>query len=117
MLPLAHPQVMGILNITPDSFSDGGRFGAAGTDLGLVRDLVLVTLGVEVNGVEEASKIRPQRGKQWVSSWKREIAGRYRTRSRKNPRTGNPVPVKVMHEPHCVVELHPTARVGLRSRR
>ncbi len=25
-LPLAHPLVMGILNITPDSFSDGGRF-------------------------------------------------------------------------------------------
>lgn len=26
VLDLAHPQVMGILNITPDSFSDGGRF-------------------------------------------------------------------------------------------
>ncbi|MDP2245459.1 dihydropteroate synthase [Pseudomonas sp.] len=26
-LDLAHPQVMGILNVTPDSFSDGGRFG------------------------------------------------------------------------------------------
>lgn len=25
-LDLAHPQVMGILNVTPDSFSDGGRF-------------------------------------------------------------------------------------------
>ncbi len=25
-LPLAHPMVMGILNITPDSFSDGGRY-------------------------------------------------------------------------------------------
>ena len=26
VLDLAHPQVMGILNVTPDSFSDGGRF-------------------------------------------------------------------------------------------
>ncbi|CAD5106985.1 dihydropteroate synthase [Zestomonas carbonaria] len=25
-LDLSHPQVMGILNVTPDSFSDGGRF-------------------------------------------------------------------------------------------
>src|SRR5690606_646036 len=29
VLDLAHPQVMGILNVTPDSFSDGGR-GVAG---------------------------------------------------------------------------------------
>ena len=27
LLDLTHPQVMGILNVTPDSFSDGGRFG------------------------------------------------------------------------------------------
>ncbi|HKJ46693.1 MAG TPA: dihydropteroate synthase [Balneolales bacterium] len=26
VLDLSHPQVMGILNVTPDSFSDGGRF-------------------------------------------------------------------------------------------
>ena len=26
VLDLAVPQVMGILNVTPDSFSDGGRF-------------------------------------------------------------------------------------------
>jgi dihydropteroate synthase len=26
ILPLAHPCVMGVLNVTPDSFSDGGRF-------------------------------------------------------------------------------------------
>ena len=26
VLDLARPQVMGILNVTPDSFSDGGRF-------------------------------------------------------------------------------------------
>ena len=27
VLDLARPQVMGILNVTPDSFSDGGRYG------------------------------------------------------------------------------------------
>ncbi|GAB1364345.1 dihydropteroate synthase [Rhodobacter sp.] len=29
-LPMATPRIMGILNVTPDSFSDGGRFLAAG---------------------------------------------------------------------------------------
>ncbi len=40
-LNLQHPQIMGVLNITPDSFSDGGRFydpGAARVDLGAVVD-------------------------------------------------------------------------------
>lgn len=37
-LSLEHPRVMGILNVTPDSFSDGGRFaaGARAVDPGLV---------------------------------------------------------------------------------
>ncbi|RTZ68937.1 MAG: hypothetical protein DSZ21_00820 [Tenericutes bacterium] len=26
-----HPQIMGILNVTPDSFSDGGRFTSGET--------------------------------------------------------------------------------------
>ena len=26
-MDLSHPQVMGILNVTPDSFSDGGKYG------------------------------------------------------------------------------------------
>ena len=29
-LPLLHPQIMGVLNITPDSFADGGRYYRAG---------------------------------------------------------------------------------------
>jgi dihydropteroate synthase len=32
-LDLERPQVMGVLNVTPDSFSDGGRFAAAGAAL------------------------------------------------------------------------------------
>jgi dihydropteroate synthase len=31
VIDLARPQVMGILNVTPDSFSDGGRFADPGT--------------------------------------------------------------------------------------
>ena len=30
LLDLAHPRVMGVLNVTPDSFSDGGRYGDVG---------------------------------------------------------------------------------------
>ncbi len=34
-LPLARPLIMAILNVTPDSFSDGGGMGADGCDVGL----------------------------------------------------------------------------------
>jgi len=27
-IDLSHPVVMGVLNVTPDSFSDGGRFAS-----------------------------------------------------------------------------------------
>ena len=33
VLDLTHPQVMGVLNVTPDSFSDGGRFSDAAAAL------------------------------------------------------------------------------------
>lgn len=39
-LDLSRPQVMGILNITPDSFSDGGVFFAPDTALGHAREMV-----------------------------------------------------------------------------
>lgn len=32
-IDLAHPQVMGIVNVTPDSFSDGGRYGSTAAAL------------------------------------------------------------------------------------
>jgi len=38
-LDLQRPRVMGILNITPDSFSDGGRLYRQGVDLGRVTDV------------------------------------------------------------------------------
>ena len=39
-LALSRPQVMGILNVTPDSFSDGGRFDTLDTALAHARQLL-----------------------------------------------------------------------------
>ena len=39
-LDLAHPRVMGILNVTPDSFSDGGDFISAGAALERARQML-----------------------------------------------------------------------------
>lgn len=38
-LDLSRPRIMGILNVTPDSFSDGGRFDAAQAAIARARDL------------------------------------------------------------------------------
>ena len=40
------PQIMGILNVTPDSFSDGGRY--EGVDLAVRRGLALVDEGADI---------------------------------------------------------------------
>jgi dihydropteroate synthase len=45
-LDLSHPQVMGILNVTPDSFSDGGEFVAA--DAALKQALKMVVDGAAI---------------------------------------------------------------------
>lgn len=45
-LDLTHPQVMGILNITPDSFSDGGEFIAADAALVQARRMVADGAGI-----------------------------------------------------------------------
>ncbi|MCG7955006.1 MAG: dihydropteroate synthase, partial [Candidatus Thiodiazotropha endolucinida] len=39
------PQIMGILNLTPDSFSDGGRYD---TDRAISRGLEMVAEGADV---------------------------------------------------------------------
>jgi dihydropteroate synthase len=39
-LSLERPRVMGIVNVTPDSFADGGRYATAGTALAHVRALL-----------------------------------------------------------------------------
>ncbi len=45
-LDLARPQVMGILNVTPDSFSDGGQYTQ--TDLAVAQAVKLVEAGADV---------------------------------------------------------------------
>jgi dihydropteroate synthase len=40
ILPLSRPLVMGIVNVTPDSFSDGGRFLAAKAAIGHAEQLI-----------------------------------------------------------------------------
>jgi dihydropteroate synthase len=45
-LDLSHPVVMGVLNVTPDSFSDGGRFLA--TDAAVGRGLRMVEEGADI---------------------------------------------------------------------
>lgn len=46
LLDLAQPQVMGILNVTPDSFSDGGRF--VGRDAALQHARAMVEEGAAI---------------------------------------------------------------------
>ena len=71
-LSLDRPHVMGILNVTPDSFSDGGRFKQIDLALGHARDMVadgatLIDIGGEstrpghapVSVEEEIARIRP----------------------------------------------------------
>jgi dihydropteroate synthase len=45
-LDLTHPQVMGILNVTPDSFSDGGEFIAADAALAQAKKMVADGAGI-----------------------------------------------------------------------
>lgn len=45
-LALGRPRIMGILNVTPDSFSDGGKFAAA--EAALAHALAMVAAGAEI---------------------------------------------------------------------
>jgi len=45
-LDLSHPQVMGILNVTPDSFSDGGQFLAQDSALAQAKQMVADGAGI-----------------------------------------------------------------------
>lgn len=43
---LTHPLIMGILNVTPDSFSDGGKF--AGVESALAQAQLMINAGVDI---------------------------------------------------------------------
>lgn len=62
-LELAKPKVMGILNVTPDSFSDGGAFSAL--ESGLVQTELMISEGADIIDVGGEST-RP--GAQQVSA-------------------------------------------------
>ena len=71
--PLGQPtQVMGVINLTPDSFSDGGRFRSPDQALRQAKTLVKAGVGVldlgaqstrpgaeDVGGVEELNRLLP----------------------------------------------------------
>ncbi len=60
ILDLAHPHVMGILNVTPDSFSDGGRYSAL--DAALFHAQAMVRAGaslIDVGGESTRPGARP----------------------------------------------------------
>ncbi|MBX9763973.1 MAG: dihydropteroate synthase [Pseudomonadaceae bacterium] len=72
LLDLSRPHVMGILNVTPDSFSDGGRFGQRDTALRhaeamLLAGATLIDVGGEstrpgaraVSPIEELERVAP----------------------------------------------------------
>lgn len=71
-LDLAQPLVMGILNVTPDSFSDGGKFIDTKAALALVRQMIadgaaIIDIGGEstrpgaepVSGTDELERVIP----------------------------------------------------------
>jgi dihydropteroate synthase len=71
-LDLSRPRVMGILNVTPDSFSDGGRFAERGSALRRAREMIdegadIIDIGAEstrpgaapVAEAEEAGRLVP----------------------------------------------------------
>lgn len=72
MLDLSAPVIMGILNLTPDSFSDGGRFNALDQALGRVDQMLMEGAGIidlggestrpgaaEVSEQEEMDRVMP----------------------------------------------------------
>lgn len=57
-LNLDRPYVMGIVNVTPDSFSDGGKFSS--TDLAVAHALTLIAEGADILDIGGEST-RPER--------------------------------------------------------
>ena len=63
-LDLRRPRVMGILNVTPDSFSDGGRFFDA--SFALDHALAMVAAGADLIDVGGGNRPAPARPR-WIS--------------------------------------------------
>ena len=65
LLALGRPLVMGILNVTPDSFSDGGQFFDPATAISHAREMI--DQGADILDIG-AESTRPYGGQQPVSS-------------------------------------------------
>src|ERR1700687_807171 len=65
LLSRPHPAVMGVLNVTPDSFSDGGRFVAPERALAQARRMVAEGADIIDTGAEST---RPYGGAEPVSA-------------------------------------------------
>jgi dihydropteroate synthase len=63
-LDLSEPVVMGILNVTPDSFSDGGRFNRIEAALARVREMIDEGVGIIDVGGESTRPGSPSVGQQ-----------------------------------------------------
>ena len=69
VFPLTRPYVMGILNVTPDSFSDGGRYCSPG--LALARGLELQAQGADVIDLGGQSTRPGFTAVPWQEEWDR----------------------------------------------
>jgi dihydropteroate synthase len=58
-IDVARPMVMGIVNASPDSFSDGGRYPTLDTQIELARSLIAAGAGIIDIGGESATTNRP----------------------------------------------------------
>ena len=69
VFPLTRPYVMGILNVTPDSFSDGGRY--CSPELALARGLELQAQGADVIDLGGQSTRPGFTAVPWQEEWAR----------------------------------------------
>lgn len=98
ILSLDKPCLMGVLNVTPDSFSDGGRFASKDSAVKHARDMVeegadILDIGGESTGIDSRDvslekelervipvieAIRKENRDIWISidTWKQEVAQR-----------------------------------------
>ena len=73
LLALGRPIVMGVLNVTPDSFSDGGRFLDPAAALDQARRMVaqgadILDIGADRTAAEKAGGDIPQSARSWPRS-------------------------------------------------
>ena len=69
LIDLTRPRVMGIVNVTPDSFSDGGRYASTRTALAHCEQL-LVEGAAHPGHRRRIQPARARRPCRWRKSWR-----------------------------------------------